>query len=588
MTPENLRRRSALSVFASYYKPHFKLFLLDMACALVIALVDLLFPMGTRYALQELLPAGAGDAAAVLRVFFLLMAALFLAQAVRAVMQYIVTFYGHLMGVRIEADIRRDLFSHMQELSFGFYDRNRTGHLMSRVTGDLFEITELAHHGPEDLFISLVTIIGGLGLMFTIQWRLALVISLVFIPGIAITLALRKRMMSSSKAVKERLAGINGELESSISGMRTAKAFSNEDYEIEKFSRSNDRFKTAKSDYYKAMALYHGSQEFFISIINVLVIAFGGALILYGGMDYVDLISFSLYISAFLQPIRRLTMFTEQYVAGMAGFHRFLELMRTEAEITDAPGAAPLTEVRGDVTFEDVSFAYANGESVLSHIDLHIAPGQTLAVVGPSGGGKTTLCQLIPRFYEATGGRVLVDGADVRSVTQKSLHENIGIVQQDVFLFAGTILDNIRYGRADATIEEVVEAARRAEIHEDILAMPDGYDSYVGERGVMLSGGQKQRVSIARIFLKNPPILILDEATSALDSVTEARIQGAFDALSEGRTTIIIAHRLSTVRNADEIVVVENERITERGTHETLLEKGGVYASLWRAQQGVA
>ena len=575
-------QRGYVPIFLSYYKPHLKLFILDMCCALGIALVDLAFPYVSRLSMQSLLPSG------LFGTFFAVMGILLGAYALRAGMHFIVTYFGHMMGVLIEADIRRDLFQHMQDLSFSFYDKNRTGQLMSRATNDLFEITELAHHGPEDLFISLVTLIGAFCLMCTIQWRLALIVFAVVPVFVIFTVIQRRRMMKASVQVKQNMAGINGQLESSISGMRTAKAFANEDQENEKFRTSNDRFKGAKRGYYKAMAIYNAGLEFALPVMNVLTIAAGGYFIMKGQMDYIDLVTFALYISTFLTPVRKLAAFVEQFLNGMAGFKRFVELMRVQPEVADAPDAKVMPAAKGDIDIDDVSFAYDGGEPVLDHISIHIPQGETVAVVGPSGGGKSTLCQLIPRFYDVTGGRILVDGQDVRSVTQHSLRQNIGIVQQDVFLFAGTIFDNIRYGRPDATEAEIVEAAKRAEIYNDIMEMPDGFQTQVGERGVMLSGGQKQRISIARIFLKNPPILILDEATSALDSVTEARIQSAFDELARGRTTLIIAHRLSTIRNAHRIIVVDDNRIVEEGTHEELLRSGGEYASLYNAQKSVS
>ena len=580
MTRDQMKRSGYLRIFASYYRPHWKLFALDMVCALCICLVDLAFPVISRYSMQELLPGRRFSA------FFAVMAALLAAYVLKGVFYYIVTFWGHLLGVRMEADIRRDLFTHMQELSFSFYDKTRTGQLMSRVTGDLFEITELAHHGPEDLFISSVTILGAFCIMLTIQWQLALVLFAVIPVFLVFTALSRKRMMRASAQVKAKLAGINGEVESSLSGMRTAKAFANEAAERDKFDAANDQFRGAKRGYYRAMAFYQSGMEFFMGVLSVLVIAFGGALIMWGEMDFIDLTTFALYVTTFITPIRKLSAFVEQFMQGMAGFQRFVELMRLEPEVQDAPGARDLTEVAGDIRLEDVTFRYdASHEPVLEHLSLHIAPGETVAVVGPSGGGKSTLCQLIPRFYDVTEGRVLLDGQDVRTLKQRSLREHIGIVQQDVFLFPGTIYDNIRYGRPDATEAEVIAAAKRAEIYDDILAMPDGFQTQVGERGVMLSGGQKQRVSIARIFLKDPPILILDEATSALDSVTEARIQSAFDALAQGRTTLIIAHRLSTIRSAGRIVVIDGCGIAEEGTHQELLEKNGAYARLCRAQE---
>jgi len=574
-------QRGYVPIFLSYYKPHMKLFILDMCCALGIALVDLAFPAASRQALNELLPKN------LYAAFFAVMAILLAAYALRSVMYFIVTYWGHMMGVRIEADIRRDLFSHMQDLSFSFYDKNRTGQLMSRATTDLFEITELAHHGPEDLFISAVTLTGAFCMMMRIQWKLALVVFAVVPIFVGFTIIQRRRMMKASVRQKQTMAGINGQLESSISGMRTAKAFASEDQEDEKFRASNEQFKGAKRGYYQAMATYHAGLEFALPAMNVLTVAAGGLFIMRGEMDFVDLVTFTLYISTFLTPVRKLAAFVEQFLNGMAGFKRFVELMRVEPAVKDAPDAREMGEARGDILVDDVSFHYDDGPAVLDHVSIHIPQGETVAVVGPSGGGKSTLCQLVPRFYDVTGGRILVDGQDVREVTQRSLRHNIGIVQQDVFLFAGTILDNIRYGRPDAGEAEVIEAARRAEIYDDIMSMPEGFHTYVGERGVMLSGGQKQRVSIARIFLKNPPILILDEATSALDSVTEARIQSAFDELSKGRTTLIIAHRLSTIRSANRIIVVDENHILEEGSHEELLARGGEYAQLYNAQKRV-
>ena len=580
MTQQQMKQRGMLYIFASYYKPHWKLFALDMACALVICVIDLTFPLVSRMSMQQLLPAQA------YRAFFVVMALMAAAYVLKGGMYFIVTYWGHLLGVHIEADIRSDLFSHMQRLSFSFYDKNRTGQLMSRVTGDLFEISELAHHGPEDFFISTVTIVGAFCVMLTIRWELALIVFAVIPLFVLFTAIQRKRMAEASREVKVKLAGINGEVESSISGMRTAKAFANETAEIRKFEVSNDAFRGAKRGYYRAMAIYQSGMEFAMGILSVLVIAAGGVFIMRGGMDYIDLITFSLYVTTFITPIRKLSNFVEQFMQGMAGFKRFVELMRTDPAVEDAPGAKELTDVKGQIDLDDVTFRYdAAGPAVLSHVSLHVAPGETVAVVGPSGGGKSTLCQLIPRFYDVSGGAVRIDGQDVRTLCQSSLRRNIGIVQQDVFLFAGTIYENIAYGRPGATREEIEEAARKAEIYDDIQSMPNGFDTYVGERGVMLSGGQKQRISIARIFLKNPPVLILDEATSALDAVTEAAIQRSFDALSKGRTTLIIAHRLSTIRSAGRILVVNEARILEEGTHAELMDRGGAYAALYQAQQ---
>ena len=583
MSSLDFKKKGYMGIFVSYYRPHWKLFALDMACALGISLVDLAFPLVSRWAMQALLPER------LFQSFFAVMLILILAYVGKAGLSFVVTYWGHLLGVRIESDIRQDLFSHMQTLSFSFYDKNRTGHLMSRVTGDLFEITELAHHGPEDLFLSVVTLLGAFGVMLTIRWELALAVFAVVPVLAAFSMVQRRRMMSASAQVKQKLAGINGELESSISGMRTAKAFANEAAEKDKFDRSNSHFRSAKREYYKSMAVYFSGLEFALGIMPVLVIAYGGFLIMARKMDFIALTTFTLYVTTFVSPIRRLSNFIELFMQGMAGFQRFVELMRVSPDIEDAPDAQDLGAdgpVRGEIAAEDITFRYEpQSPPVLEHVSLHIRPGETVAVVGPSGGGKSTLCQLIPRFYDVTGGRILLDGQDVRSLTQHSLRSNIGIVQQDVFLFAGTIYDNIRYGRPGANEEEIFQAARRAEIYDDIMEMPHGFQTYVGERGVMLSGGQKQRISIARIFLKNPPILILDEATSALDSVTETRIQSAFDELAKGRTTLIIAHRLSTIRSASRIIVIDGCGIKEEGTHAQLMEQNGAYAALCRAQK---
>ena len=472
----------------------------------------------------------------------------------------------------------------MQSLGYDFYDRNRTGQLMSRLTSDLFEITELAHHGPEDLIISLLTIAGALVVMFTIEWRLALVV-VVILPILILVLVLRRRKMSEvSKNVKKRTAAINAEIESSLSGIRTAKAFANERVELEKFDGANERFKVSKREFHKEMGIFTGSLEFFMSILSVAVVTVGGALIMGDRMELVDLFTFTLYIGTFTNPVRKLVNFAEMFANGFAGLNRFAELMRTEPDLQDASDAVPLEHVRGEIDVEHVGFAYDGDLEVLDDVSLHVKPGETIAIVGPSGGGKSTLCRLIPRFYDVTKGDIKIDGLDVRAVTQESLHHAIGVVQQDVFLFADTIGNNIRYGKPGASMDEVIEAAKRAEIYDDIMQMPDGFDTYVGERGTLLSGGQKQRVSIARIFLKNPPILILDEATSALDSVTESKIQSALDALAVGRTTLIIAHRLSTIRSASRILVIGGGKIVEQGTHDELMKKNGLYAELKRTQ----
>ena len=566
-------------VFMSFFRPHMGLFILDMACALTASVIDLVFPYVSRLSMTELLPNR------LFETFFVVMAIMFAAYVVKGVMYYLITVLGHRMGVYIEADMRHAVFNHMQRLSFSFFDHNRTGVLMSRITSDLFEITELSHHGPEDIVISLLTIVGSMAVMFTIQWKLALVLAVTLPLLIAFTLSRRVNMKRANIEVKRQTAEINASIESGISGIRTAKAFANEKTEDDKFTEANERYKNSKKSYYNAMGGFMSGMEFTTSIMQVLVITVGGLLIMRGELDYIDLMTFSLYVSTFVTPVRKLSQFSEVYMQGTAGFSRFLELMRTEPTIKDAPDARELKDVKGAVEYRGVGFRYGEDKPwVLRGIDLKVAPGEKLAVVGPSGGGKTTLCQLLERFYDVSEGAVLVDGQDVRSVTQESLRRSIGIIQQDVFIFAGTIRDNIRYGRPDATDAEIIAAAVRAEIHQDIMAMPDGYDTFVGERGVMLSGGQKQRLSIARVFLKNPPILVMDEATSALDSVTEQRIQASLDALSVGRTSVIIAHRLSTIRGADRVAVVEDEHIAELGSPQELLARGGEFARLWKSQ----
>ena len=582
MKEKDFKNRSPLIIFLSYFKNHKGLFAVDLLCACLIAAIDLIFPLITRSALYDLLPNN------LYGTFFTIMVVLLVCYLLRTCLNYIVAYYGHTFGIRVEADIRADLFRHMQKLSFDFYDRNRTGQLMSRLTSDLFELTELAHHGPEDILTSTVTIVGALVVMGTIQWQLALIVGLMIPLFLFLVMSMRKSMGKASAEVKKKTGHINTEIESSLSGIRTAKAFANEALETDRFDKANTQYKGSKRNFHKAMGRFHSSMEFFLCSLNVVIIGVGGYFIMQKEMDYRDLITFTLYISTFINPMRKLANFSEMFANGFAGLNRFVTLMRTDPTLQDKPDAQPLQDVKGAISVQNVSFTYDGSLDVLHNVSLEVSPGETIAVVGPSGGGKTTLCQLIPRFYEVSEGCIRIDGQDIRDVTQQSLHQNIGIVQQDVFLFADTILENIRYGKPDATEEEVIEAAKQAEIYEDILAMPQGFNTYVGERGTLLSGGQKQRVAIARIFLKNPPILILDEATSALDSVTEAKIQRAFDNLARGRTTLIIAHRLSTIRSASRIVSIADGVITECGTHQELLETGGIYADLYKTQNALA
>ncbi|MCR4939313.1 MAG: ABC transporter ATP-binding protein/permease [Treponemataceae bacterium] len=567
-----------LKIFLSYYKPHLALFVADMICAFFIAAIDVAFPMFSRYALNTLIPDYE------LRKFLILVALLFVGFLLRWFCNWFVAYWGHVFGNRVEQDMRRDVFDHLEKLPFSFYDTHRTGKIMSRATTDLFEITELAHHGPEDFSIAILTLAGSFILLLSIRWELAVIVIVALPVMLLIVISSRRKFSSSSLKVKETTSEINANLESSISGIRVTKGFSNEDFERERFSDSNVRYSIAKKIRFRFMAIFHSNIELCNSLLSLLVLAVGGYFIMKGKMTLPDLVAANLFISSFTAPIKKLTNFVEQFTTGMAGFQRFLEIMRTEPEPEDAPDAVDILSARGNISFKEVSFSYTPDFPVLNDVNLDIKSGEKFALVGASGGGKSTICNLIPRFYEVTGGQITLDGVDIRKIKKKSLRDQIGIVQQDVFLFAGSIRENIAYGRPDASDAEIEQAARRAEIHEDIMLMPNGYDTIVGERGIKLSGGQKQRVSIARCFLKNPPILILDEATSALDTATEMKIQHSFDELSKGRTTLVIAHRLSTIKNADRIAVVNDHGISETGSHDELMAKQGEYYSLRTAQ----
>ena len=550
-----------------------------MFFALMISVFDLIFPIFTKNMVNEIIPNGRMD---LLLKWTIIMMFLFV---LRYISNYIVSYWGHVLGVRIEHDMRSEMFSHLQTLPFSYYDNNKTGHIMSRIVNDLRDITELAHHGPEDLFISAVMLIGSFVVLIRIEWRLTLVL-FSFIPLIvAFIISKRNRMSSSFRKVREKIADVNSQLENSISGVRVAKSFTNEEFEIEKFNEGNMHFSNSRKEAYKVMAEFASGIGIMSSILNLLVISLGGFFVYKDIIDFGDLFAFTLYVNFFMQPIRRLADFAQQYQDGMTGFERFTEIMDIEPDIVDKENALSLEKVVGDIKFKDVSFSYSNGDDyVLSNLNLSIDSGKTVALVGPSGAGKTTLCHLIPRFYEIESGSILLDGLDIRDLKIKDLRKNIGLVQQDVFLFTGTVRDNIMYGDANASDEEIVEAAKKASIHDFIMTLPNKYDTFIGEKGVMLSGGQKQRISIARLFLKNPSILILDEATSALDNETEIIIQNSLEELSKGRTTLIIAHRLSTIKNADEILVLTEEGVVESGSHEALLEKDEIYAGLYKSQ----
>ena len=566
-----------LKRFISYYKPVKKIFITDMICAFVVAVCDLFYPMITRNIINTYVP----NQEFQLMITWLLV--LGLIYILKVGLNYYITYYGHIMGVTMQANMRKDIFEHLQDLPFVFFDENKTGSLSSRIINDLMDISELAHHGPEDLFISIVMLVGSFILLSTINLPLALIVFSIIPLLVFVAMKLRIRMADTFMETRVTIGEVNATIENSISGIRVSKAFSNKEKEIEKFNKNNSKFQAARKKAYKVMAEFHVGSSFIIDFLNILVLSAGAIFFFNGWINFGDFAAFLLYISNFLNPIRKLINFVEQYQSGSSGFKRFIEIMDKEIEI-DEPGVEDINDIKGQIKFDDVTFAYDDNTEILKDISVNIHAGKTVAFVGPSGGGKTTLCHLIPRFYEIEDGSISIDNIDVRKFTRRSLRKNIGIVQQDVFLFTGTVFENIQCGRFDATEEEVYEAAKNANIHDFIISLPKGYDTYVGERGVKLSGGQKQRISIAREFLKKPPILVLDEATSALDNATELLIQKSLEELSKGRTTVVVAHRLSTIKNADEIIILTDKGIQEKGKHQELLDKKGIYAELYNSQ----
>ena len=562
--------------FIDYYAPYKAVFFIDLICAAAISIIDLAYPQILRTMTNTLFTR---DSQAILSALPLIAAGLFVMYIVQSLCKYYVSYQGHMMGANMERDMRQQLFDHYEKLSFSYYSRNNSGQMMSKLVSDLFDIAEFAHHGPENLFISLVKIIGSFVFLFLINWRLALPLVVLVLCMFFFTVRQNTRMQETFMENRRRIGDVNSSLQDTLAGIRVVQSFANEDIEREKFRRSNQAFLRSKKDNYNCMGNFMAWNLFFQGMMYLVTLVFGGWLIAKGLMEPVDLAMYALYIGIFINPIQILVELIEMMQKGLAGFRRFLEVMDTAPEIKDPPDARELTDVKGRVCYEDVSFHYSDDDTpVLSHVSFEIPAGRSIALVGPSGSGKTTICSLLPRFYDVTGGRITIDGKDVRTLSLKSLRSQIGMVQQDVYLFSGTIRDNIAYGRPGASMDEIIEAARRANIHDFISELPDGYDTFVGERGARLSGGQKQRISIARVFLKNPPILILDEATSALDNESERWIQQSLEELSRDRTTITIAHRLSTIRNADEIIVITEDGIAERGTHESLLAKGGIYA----------
>lgn len=570
--------------FVSYYKPYIGLFISDMICAFGAALVTLIYPLIVRYITNNLLVNyEIGDALQTIIKLALLMVGLALLEMA---CNFYITYQGHMMGARMEYDMRNDIFEHYQKLSFNFYDNQKTGQLMSRITNDLFDITELCHHGPEDIVISIIKFVGAFIILININLPLTLIV-FIFLPMMFLfAYRMKDRMNRAFRKNRDRIAEINAQIEDNLSGIRVVKSFANENREMDKFQDGNRRFVESKRNSYFQMSIFHSGLGFFTNLINVAVIAGGTFLIIKDIIVLSDLITFLLYINNIIDPVKKLINFTEQFQNGITGYDRFMEIMNIQPDIVDKKDAVKLGNVRGDIEFRKVSFKYNDTrEDVFHNIDLKVDAGDYIALVGPSGVGKTTICSLIPRFYEVTTGSILLDGIDIRDIKMKSLRRNIGIVQQEVYLFAGTVLENIRYGKLEATEEEIIEAAKNANAHDFIMELPDGYHTYIGQRGVKLSGGQKQRLSIARVFLKNPPILIFDEATSSLDNESEKVVQDSLEKLAKNRTTFVIAHRLSTIRNAKNILVLTEDGIKERGTHEELINCGGIYAGLYKLTQ---
>lgn len=572
---------NTLKRFIHYYRPYQAVFFLDLLCAAVISTVDLLYPQILRTLTRTLFTE---DSSVILRALLPIGLGLFAMYVIKSLCKYYVSYQGHMMGAQMERDMRQQLFDHYERLSFSYYDSNNSGQMMSKLVSDLFDIAEFAHHGPENLFISLIKIIGSFIFLFLINWRLALPLVFLVICMFLFSLGQNSRMQVTFMDNRRRIGDVNASLQDTLAGIRVVQSFANEKVEREKFKKSNHSFLLSKDANYRCMGSFMGWNLFFQGMMYLVTLVYGGYLIAHGAMDAADLAMYALYIGIFISPIQILVELTEMMQKGLSGFCRFLAVMDTEPEIKNLPGAVPLTDVKGDVEYRHVSFSYLEEEPVLSDISFHIPAGRSVALVGPSGGGKTTICSLLPRFYDVTEGAVFIDGKDIRSLTLESLRGQIGIVQQDVYLFCGTVRENIAYGKPGASEEEIIEAAKKANIHQFIESLPDGYDTFVGERGTRLSGGQKQRISIARVFLKNPPILILDEATSALDNESERHIQKSLEELSKNRTTITIAHRLSTIRNADEIIVINESGIAERGNHRELLEQDGIYSHYYSMQ----